>query len=81
MQPGYDKNADKKSVNLSVNSDLIRLARERKVNLSALLEESLVESLRREELERWKEESKESFKSYNQMVEEHGIPSDEFGLF
>lgn len=81
MQPGYDKNADKKSVNLSVNSDLIRLARERKVDLSALLEESLVESFRREELERWKEESKESFKSYNRMVEKHGILSDEFGLF
>lgn len=81
MQPGYDKNADKKSVNLSVNSDLIRLARERNVDLSALLEESLVESFRREELERWKEETKESFKSYNRMVEEHGTLSDEFGLF
>jgi antitoxin CcdA len=80
MLPAYDKNAVKRNVNLSVNADLVRLARERKINLSALLEESLVDSLRREELRRWKEESRESFESYNQMVAEHGLLSDDLGL-
>lgn len=80
MLPAYDKNAAKKNVNLSVNSELVRLAKERKINLSALLEESLVESLRREELQRWKEESRESFESYNRMVAEHGLLSDDMGL-
>lgn len=80
MLPEYDKSAEKKNVNLSVNSELVRLAREQKINLSALLEESLVESLRREELKRWKEESRESFESYNRMVAEHGLLSDDMGL-
>ena len=80
MLPAYDKNAIKRNVNLSVNADLVRLAKERKINLSALLEESLVDSLRREELKRWKEESRESFESYNRMVAEHGLLSDDMGL-
>jgi antitoxin CcdA len=80
MQLEFDKNAEKKNVNLCVNSDLVRLAKERKINLSALFEESLVESLQREELKRWKEESRESFESYNRMVAEHGLLSDDMGL-
>lgn len=32
------QNAEKKNVNLSVNADLIRLAKERKINISALFE-------------------------------------------
>jgi len=80
MQLGFEKNAEKKNVNLSVNADLVRLARERKINLSALFEESLVELLQREELKRWKEESRESFESYNRMVAEHGLLSDDMGL-
>lgn len=80
MQLEFDKNAEKKNVNLCVNADLVRLAKEKKINLSALFEESLVESLQREELKRWKEESKESFESYNRMVAEHGLLSDDMGL-
>lgn len=80
MQPVFDKNAEKKNLNLSVNADLLRLAKERKFNLSALFEESLVESLQREELKRWKKESRESFESYNRMVAEHGLLSDDIGL-
>lgn len=40
----------------------------------------MVSWLEKEELERWKEESKESFESYNRMVAEHGLISDEMGL-
>ena len=80
MQPEFDKNAEKKNVNLSVNADLVRLAKERKINLSALFEQSLLESLQREELKRWKEASRESFESYNRMVAEHGLLSDDMGL-
>jgi len=80
MPLDYNKSAEKKNVNLSANADLVRLAKERKINLSALFEESLVESLQREELKRWKEESQESFESYNRMVAEHGLLSDDMGL-
>jgi len=80
MQPEYNRNAERKNVNLSANADLVRLAKERKINLSAVFEESLVESLQRDELNRWKKESKESFESYNRMVAEHGLLSDDMGL-
>lgn len=39
----YDRSAAKKPVNLSVNGDLVRLARERGINLSHELETRLTE--------------------------------------
>lgn len=75
MLPEHDKHTDKK-VSIRVNTGLVRLAKESKINFSALL----VESLRREELQRWRKESSESFKSYNRMVKEHGLLSDDLGL-
>ncbi len=47
----------KKSTNLSINSDLLRRARERKINLSRTLEERLTEILRHEECEAWRTEN------------------------
>ena len=80
MQTAYDKNARRQSVNLTANSDLVRLVREEKGSLSALLEESMLSFLAHKELIRWKEENKKSFESYNSMIEKHGLLSDDLGL-
>ena len=71
-----DRSAPKKSTNLSINSDLLRQARERKINLSQLLEKSLVELLREEKGVSWREENREAIEEYNRRVASSGVFSD-----
>lgn len=71
--PVCDPSAPKKPVNLSINSDLLRQARELKLNLSKALEERLLEVLKEERRRRWQEENREAIEAYNRFVEEHGV--------
>ncbi len=72
----FDPNAPKKSTNLSINSDLLRQARERHINLSQALELRLAELLREEKCRRWKEENREAIEEYNRRIEANGTFSD-----
>lgn len=72
----YDRNAQKKSANLSINSDLLRQAKERRINISQALEQRLAELLREEKSRRWKEENLEAIEDYNRRIEAHGTFSD-----
>jgi antitoxin CcdA len=56
----YNMNAPKKSTHLSINSDLLRQAREYGINLSRALEERLVEILLEEKRRRWQKENREA---------------------
>jgi len=79
MELSYNTHAPKKHVNLTANTELIDLVRKEKGNLSALFEQSMIEFITRRDLERWKEESKASFDSYNRMIEERGTLADDIG--
>ncbi len=72
----YDPNAPKKSTNLSINSDLLRQAKERRINISQALEQRLAELLREEKSRRWKEENRDAIEDYNRRIEAHGTFSD-----
>ena len=72
----FDHNAPKKSTNLSINSDLLRQAKELRINISQALEIRLVELLREENSLRWKEENREAIDDYNSRIEAHGTFSD-----
>lgn len=72
----YDANAPKKSTNLSINSDLLRQAKERRINISQALELRLAELLREEKSRKWKEENREAIEDYNRRIEAHGTFSD-----
>lgn len=72
----FDTNAPKKSTNLSINSDLLRQAKERRINISQALELRLAELLREENSRRWKEENQEAIEDYNRRVEAQGTFSD-----
>jgi len=72
----FDPNAPKKSTNLSINSDLLRQAKERRINISQALELRLAELLRDEQRRRWKEENREAIEDYNRRIEAHGTFSD-----
>ncbi len=72
----YDPSAPRKPTNLSVNSDLIRKAKERKINVSSVLEHALAEEIRQREQADWKEQNRESIEYYNKLVQEKGVFSD-----
>jgi antitoxin CcdA len=72
----YDPTATKKPTNLSVNSDLLRQAREFNINLSQTLEEGLIRELRRRRREIWLQENREALDAYNTHVERDGVFSD-----
>ena len=79
MQHTYNVHAARRPVNLTANSDLIERVRNENGNLSALLEQSMITFLAERELMRWKQESQVSFHSYNQMIEQRGLLSDDIG--
>lgn len=66
----------KSATNVSVRRDLLDAARAFKINLSATLEQALIEKLRQTEQRKWREENRESIAAYNDHVEKHGVFSD-----
>ncbi|EKD88084.1 MAG: post-segregation antitoxin CcdA [uncultured bacterium] len=64
----FDQKAPKKPTNLSINSDLLMLARKSGINLSRALEHCLAELLLEEKRHTWREENKEAIDQYNNHV-------------
>jgi antitoxin CcdA len=81
MMPAYDTHAPKKPTNVSVNSDLLLKAKALKINLSATLETALSELVSARQRDLWKRENRAAIEAYNQLVEEHGIFSDDLRSF
>ncbi len=76
MLPLYDQNAPKKPTNLSVNSDLLKKAKELDINLSSTLEQALTSQLKEKQAQLWLEQHKAAIAAYNQSVEDNGVFSD-----
>lgn len=81
MSAVYDLQAGKKPTNLSINADLLAKAKALKINLSAALEAALAERISASQREQWLEENRSAINAYNEMVEEHGVFSDELRSF
>ena len=81
MPYAYDKNAGKKSANLSINQDLLKQAKDQKINLSATLEHALEEKLAQKEAERWAREHSKGIAAFNKLISDHGCFGEEdFGV-
>lgn len=77
MSPALrDPEVPKRSLNVSINSDLLQQARQMRVNLSRTLEAELEHILRAERARRWQEENREAIEEYSRYVEEHGVFND-----
>lgn len=81
MHATYNTQAPKNATNLSINADLLRKAREMDINLSATLEQALLESLKKRLREQWLLENKAAIAAYNDHVERHGVFSDGLRTF
>jgi len=76
MRQAFDTRAPRKPTNLSINADLLAKARELGINLSATLEQALVESLRAHLRSQWLADNAGAIDAYNEHVEKHGVFSD-----
>jgi len=60
----------------SVDKDLIEQAKAMHINLSQILETSLVEILGEKQKEAWRKDNRDAVNAYNRRVEEQGVFSD-----
>jgi antitoxin CcdA len=72
----FDENAPKKPTNLSINSDLLKMAKECGINLSATLEQALVAQVRTARQQQWLSENSDAIATYNEYIEKNGVFSD-----
>ncbi len=70
------RRSGKKATNLSVNADLLKMARRRKINLSTTLEAALREKLHAESHREWLAENERALDEYAQHVAAAGVFSD-----
>jgi antitoxin CcdA len=72
----YRKDAPKKPVNLSLNSDLLRMGKDLGLNLSNIAEVAIAQAVKESMADRWLKENAEAIQAYNKRVEAHGVFSD-----
>lgn len=72
----YDQTAPKKPTNLSINSDLLKKAKDLEINLSAALEQALTSQLKAKQAQQWLEQNRNAITAYNKSVDESGAFSD-----
>lgn len=71
----------KTPTNVSVRADLVRKARDLKLNLSALLERAVEQAIHEHERASWLEENGDAISDYNARVERDGVFSDAWRRF
>lgn len=68
MNTIYNLASPKKPTNLTVNSDLLSIAKKLKINLSATLETALAEKIKEHHKRIWLAQNESSITSYNEFV-------------
>lgn len=76
MQSAYNTQAPKRAANLSINADLLNKAKELDINLSATLEQALIEALRKKLRDQWVADNQAAIEAYNEHVDKQGVFSD-----
>lgn len=71
------KHGPKRAVNVSVDADILKVAKEMDVNLSQALEDRLRQLTEPERIRRYREENKAFFESYNAYIERNGVFGEE----
>jgi antitoxin CcdA len=72
----FDTSAPKKATNLSINSDLLRQAKELNINLSQQVEGYLSEVVRKAKEQQWLAENADAIAAYNERIEKDGVFSE-----
>ena len=81
MEPLFNPAAPKRATNLSINSDLLTAARQCNINLSATLENALIEQIKAARAQQWLDANRDSIAAYNALVDAQGTFSDGMRTF
>ncbi len=76
MLATYNRQASKKATSLTINSDLLKKAKEYKINLSKNFEAHLAQLVKKYDERVWREENKNAIEEFNKRVEKEGCFSD-----
>jgi antitoxin CcdA len=68
----------KRAINLSVDAEILKMAKEMKINISEVLENTLRKLTEEERIRRFKEENKKTFASFNALIKRAGVFGEEF---
>ncbi len=77
----FDTAAPKKATNLSINSDLLRQAKELNINLSQTVEQILSGVVREAKEHKWRADHAEFIAAYNKRLETEGLPLEQYRTF
>jgi antitoxin CcdA len=77
-QPIGRKPRPKKPLNVSVNAEILKVAKEMKINLSKAVEDTLDRLTVEERARRFYEENKVNIDAHNAYVERHGTLTEQF---
>ena len=75
------EDAPKKPVNLSLNAEVLAMARELGMNVSKTVDALLTEEVKRQYWARWQLQNQDAIASYNARIEQEGLPLDAFRSF
>ena len=75
---GKAKRGSKRAVNLSIDTEILRAAKEQGLNLSQILEDELRKRTKEAREEKWRAENREAIEAHNRFIQEHGIFGEEF---
>ncbi|WP_181166098.1 MULTISPECIES: type II toxin-antitoxin system CcdA family antitoxin [unclassified Mesorhizobium] len=73
--------SQRKSVNTSIDAQLIEDAKALGINISRAAEAGIAKAIAAEKTRRWQEENKEAIESSNAYVERNGLPLAKYRLF
>ncbi len=71
----------RKAANLTIDGNLLAEARSLSVNISRAAEEGIANAVKVEKERRWKIENRDAIESWNEYVEEHGLPLAKYRQF
>jgi antitoxin CcdA len=74
---GGRKSGPKRAVNVSVDVEILKIAKEMKLNLSQALEDALRRATEQERARRFYEENKAFFDLHNELAEKYGTLSEQ----
>lgn len=75
------ENAPKKPTNLSINTVVLKAARELGMNISQTVNGLLAEEVKRRYWEQWGERNKEAIDAYNERIAKEGLPLAKYRSF
>ena len=75
------EDAPKKPVNLSLNAEVLAMARELDMNVSRTVDALLAQEVKRQYWARWQTQNLDAIASYNARIEQESLPLDAYRSF